>query len=387
VVLDENLSNTFPLPTTFTVTSAPVIITPITSLTLNTGFDGNTQTALTTTLSSLTVGEVDTIKFTVSIIPNGVFGTFNNSILGAALGGTASTVVTDSSEVGLNPDPDSDGDPTNNNVPTPLNIAPNLFFGVTKTGTLSTILTDGSYDITYTVSIHNLGNDTLRDVVLKDSLAGTTIKLPASYTLKSGPTTSGFLMANSSYNGNSDPNLVVTATSKIAPNTIESVVFTINVMPDTVTVISNTAFGSAMGSNSVTVRDTSNNGNNPDTNSNGIWNEAADNVPTILVLPDQTFFIPEAFTPNGDGKNDFFVIKGITGTENTLTIYNRWGNIVYKMDNYDNTWEGMPNVGGTLGNSKLPQGTYYYILEFKGDIRQHGETEIKTTNGFVVLQY
>ncbi|MBK7666110.1 MAG: gliding motility-associated C-terminal domain-containing protein [Sphingobacteriaceae bacterium] len=381
VMLTENLSNTFPLPTTFTVSSAPVIITPVTSLTLDATFDGSTQPVLTNTVtSSLAIGEVDTIVFTVDVLPNGVFGTFNNSVLGTAIGGAASTVVADSSQVGLNTDPDNDGNPTNNNVPTPLNLTPNTFFGVTKEGELSQVLIDGSYDITYTVSIHNLGNDTLRNIVLKDSLAGTTIKNPASYSIKSGPSMlSGTLTANSAFNGNSDPNLIVTAGSKMAPNTVNKVVFSINVIPDTVTVIRNTAIGSAFGSSTVAVRDSSNNGNNPDVNGNGVWNEPSDNVPTVLII--DKFLVPEVFTPNGDGVNDFFVIKGIQKTENTLTIYNRWGNKVYKMDNYDNTWGGMPNVSGTLGNQKLPQGTYYYILEFKG------ETSLKTVNGFVVLQY
>jgi len=380
VMLTENLSNTFPLPTTFTVSSAPVIITPVTSLTLDATFDGSTQPVLTNTVtSSLAIGEVDTIVFTVDVLPNGVFGTFNNSVLGTAIGG-ASTIVSDSSQVGLNTDPDNDGNPTNNNTPTPLNLTPNTFFGVTKEGELSKVLIDGSYDITYTVSIHNLGNDTLRNIVLKDSLAGTTIKNPASYSMKSGPTMiSGTLTPNSAFNGNSDPNLVVSAGSKMAPNTVNKVVFSINVIPDTVTVIKNTAIGSAFGSSTVAVRDSSNNGNNPDVNGNGVWNEPSDNVPTVLII--DKFLVPEVFTPNGDGVNDFFVIKGIQKTENTLTIFNRWGNKVYKMDNYDNTWGGMPNVSGTLGNQKLPQGTYYYILEFKG------ETSLKTVNGFVVLQY
>jgi gliding motility-associated-like protein len=165
----------------------------------------------------------------------------------------------------------------------------------------------------------------------------------------------------------------------MAPGTVNSVVFTINVIPDTCTVISNFAFGSAVGTSTTPVIDFSNDGTNPDVNGNGIWNEPSDNIPTVLII--DKFLIPEVFTPNGDGVNDFFVIKGIQKTENTLTIYNRWGNKVYKMDNYDNTWNGMPNVTGTLGNQKLPQGTYYYILEFKG------ETNLKTTNGFVVLQY
>jgi gliding motility-associated-like protein len=87
------------------------------------------------------------------------------------------------------------------------------------------------------------------------------------------------------------------------------------------------------------------------------------------------------FTPNGDGKNDFFVIKGITGRVVKLTVFNRWGNLVYEVNAYDNTWNGTPNVSALIiGNSKLPQGTYFFIAEF-----EDGKT--KTINGYVVLQY
>lgn len=381
VLLTENLSATFPAPTAFSVVSAPVITSTGSSLTIDPAFNGSTSTALTNTLTSvLPIGQTDTIVFTVNVIPNGVFGTFNNSVLGAAVGGTASTIVTDSSQVGLDTDPDLDGDPTNNNVPTPLNLVPFQFFGLTKEGSLNGPLGDGSYDITYTITVHNLGNDTLKNVVVKDSLFGTTIKNPATYTMKSGPTASGSLTANSAYNGNSDANLIIPASSVMAPGTTSNIIFTINVFPDTVTVISNYAIGSALGSNSVAVSDTSNSGNNPDTNSNGVWNEPVDNKPTVLIIEDTELFIPEGFTPDDDGKNDLFVIKGLKGKEATLTVFNRWGNKVYVKENYDNTWNGTPNVNGTLGNQKLPQGTYYYILEFKNG-------DIKPVNGFVVLQY
>jgi gliding motility-associated-like protein len=199
--------------------------------------------------------------------------------------------------------------------------------------------------------------------------------------MKSGPTTTGSLTANSSFNGNSDINLLVAGSSIMPPGNVNTIVFTINVNPDTVTVFKNSAYGSSVGSNSVTVADTSNTGNNPDVNGNGIWNEASDNIPTTVIIPNTDFFIPEGFSPNGDNKNDLFVIKGLpTGIDNTLTIFNRWGNKVYSKSNYDNTWNGTPNVNGTLGTEKLPPGTYYYILEFKGG-------DIKNMNGFIVLQY
>ena len=63
--------------------------------------------------------------------------------------------------------------------------------------------------------------------------------------------------------------------------------------------------------------------------------------------------IPNIFTPNGDGKNDVFFIKGLESYPGSqLLIFNRWGNEVYKADNYLNNWDG----------SELAEGTYYYIL-------------------------
>ncbi|WP_293916797.1 MULTISPECIES: gliding motility-associated C-terminal domain-containing protein [unclassified Sphingobacterium] len=64
--------------------------------------------------------------------------------------------------------------------------------------------------------------------------------------------------------------------------------------------------------------------------------------------------IPNIITPNGDGKNDFFVIKGLdTNARNKLTVFNRMGNEVYRSHQYQNDWSA---VG-------LNQGTYFYILE------------------------
>ncbi|WP_343704306.1 gliding motility-associated C-terminal domain-containing protein [Chitinophaga sp.] len=64
--------------------------------------------------------------------------------------------------------------------------------------------------------------------------------------------------------------------------------------------------------------------------------------------------IPNVITPNGDGYNDRFVIKGIElFRQNRLTIINRWGNHVYEQQNYANTWDG----------NGLLEGTYFYILE------------------------
>ena len=64
------------------------------------------------------------------------------------------------------------------------------------------------------------------------------------------------------------------------------------------------------------------------------------------------------FSPNGDEVNQFFTIKGAETLQNsTLTIYNRWGNQVYKSVNYQNDWDG------TFNGSTLQNGTYFYQFE------------------------
>jgi gliding motility-associated-like protein len=323
---------------------------------------------------------VDSISFTVRLTTNGFFGPFKNSIVGFA-SNSASVAVKDSSNAGLDPDSDGDLNPNNNSVPTTFTLAPKLFFGITKMGEVSSKLDNNTFNISYSITVHNLGNDTLYNVVLKDSLFEKTIKAPANYIIKTAPVANGNLAANPLFDGKTDINLLDPLNSKMPPGFVNTITFMINVNPDTVSTISNSAYGNAIGSNNKLVSDTSNAGSNPDSNGNGIWNEPADNIPTVLTISNHTLFIPQGFTPNGDGKNDLFVIKGLPSPgENAFTVFNRWGNKVYFSSNYENTWDGQPNVVGALGNNKLPQGTYFYILDMKG-------SGIKPITGFIVVQY
>ncbi|MEW5845404.1 MAG: Ig-like domain-containing protein [Bacteroidota bacterium] len=86
---------------------------------------------------------------------------------------------------------------------------------------------------------------------------------------------------------------------------------------------------------------------------------------TVSVDPNRKVKIPEAFSPNGDNINDTFEVQNIEFFQKvTLHVYNRWGNLVYKSENYKNDWDGTSNVSMAIG-SKLPDGTYYYLLEIK----------------------
>jgi gliding motility-associated-like protein len=93
-----------------------------------------------------------------------------------------------------------------------------------------------------------------------------------------------------------------------------------------------------------------------------------DKAKVTVLVTDFRFFIPDAFSPNGDNINDYFEIIGIEEYEgNSIEIFNRWGNRVYQAKNYGiNTvpkfWDGRSNTGIRLGNDELPTGTYYYVL-------------------------
>jgi gliding motility-associated-like protein len=68
--------------------------------------------------------------------------------------------------------------------------------------------------------------------------------------------------------------------------------------------------------------------------------------------------VPNAITPNDDGKNDALIIDGLDQFgENELMIFNRWGDVLYKSKPYKNEWRGTNQSG-----NPLPEGTYYYVL-------------------------
>ncbi len=77
---------------------------------------------------------------------------------------------------------------------------------------------------------------------------------------------------------------------------------------------------------------------------------------TITVIPKIKF--PDGITPNGDGKNDTWVIDFINEYPNAVVeIYNRWGELLFRSENYQNDWDG------TYQGKPLPVGTYYYVIE------------------------
>ena len=92
-----------------------------------------------------------------------------------------------------------------------------------------------------------------------------------------------------------------------------------------------------------------------------------------VVITVHDLVIPTLITPNMDGMNDYFVLRGITNLgETELLIFDKRGDNVYKSRNYDNLWNGV-NYNG----EPLPEDTYFYILKTENG---------KSRSGYVVIR-
>lgn len=86
-------------------------------------------------------------------------------------------------------------------------------------------------------------------------------------------------------------------------------------------------------------------------------------------------YSPNAFSPDGDGINDFFNISGQKIEDFQIEIFNRWGQMVYKSFDLNDGWDG------TFNGKKLPTGTYVYKIK----TREFGIDQNLIKSGSVAL--
>ena len=97
-----------------------------------------------------------------------------------------------------------------------------------------------------------------------------------------------------------------------------------------------------------------------------------DGIPDYLDPDLCNLIIPQGFSPNNDGINENFIIRGIEKYPNAeFVIFNRWGQKVYESKSgYANDWSGENQFGGAEKGTKLPAGTYFYVLSLGDDENQ-----------------
>jgi len=194
-------------------------------------------------------------------------------------------------------------------------------------------IVDEGDTINYTFTVTNTGNVNLFDISITDNLV----------TVQGGPI-----------------NLVVGE----ADSTTFTAVYNLTVADLQAGIVENTATVTGQDINGTIVSDVSDDpSNTDDVDING---DSDPDDPTITILDTASELeIFNEISPNGDGDNDFFVIQGLQNyPNNTLRIYNRWGNIVFEQEKYQNNFEGFSNGRATVKrDEKLPVGSYYYLLD------------------------
>lgn len=91
----------------------------------------------------------------------------------------------------------------------------------------------------------------------------------------------------------------------------------------------------------------------------------------VTVIVREGLDIPNAFSPNNDGRNDTWVIDNIDAYPDArLEVFNRWGSKVYDKTGYRNDWNGM------YRGSLLPVGTYFYVITLKDGFQMTGAVSI-----------
>lgn len=280
------------------------------------------------------------------------------------------------------PDPDADGPCAGASAQLTVTApaAPAELIGLSKKASEPVWVVAGNarlIELTYQLTVVNPGKNALTNVMVSDDLDAAFAATGASFHLTSVRADSGFVV-NPAYIGRGADTTLLTAGSRLPAGGQGRIWLTVQLdvsQANTLT-FSNEAFVQALGVTGAICRDRSTNGTDADPDKNGDPSDNDD--PTRVTLqslrPDEgeTVFIPEGFSPNGDGINDRFVIRYLPlGLTVTLDVYNRWGHLVYQSANYKNDWDGTANQGINAGRGKpdLPDGTYYYQIRL-GDGRE-----------------
>ena len=211
------------------------------------------------------------------------------------------------------------------------------------------LLSNSSFDITYTFIVSNLLANKIDNILLKNALQN---QLPSNieFAIKSIKAT-GSLKENKFFNGKTDEMLTL-ATSSLDANKVDTVTFVLNIKPMSFAgTVSNQAVISALTPYGTVEMNSSSKTKLEETSKS----------PTSVDLPVIGLVIPNGFSPNNDGIDDKWIIIKPVGTKISVKVFNRWGGEVFSDSDYNNNWDGR-GIKNFMGDI-IPEGTYFYIVE------------------------
>ena len=238
---------------------------------------------------------------------------------------------------------------------------------VTKKVTKPELRKDGTYWLTYSIVVKNKTSNIISQMQVVDDLSKTFLA-PVTYKVVSA-TSSSRLHPNTQYDGAYDLNTLV-GDGQLFGSQSDSVIIVVQIDPNGYTgAVYNQAVMSGISSDGPMYNIRSDDGS-----------MQLEPKKTESALSAIKLVAPAAFTPNNDGLNDKYIILHSSVLRVKFQVFNRWGSIVYKSDDYQNDWEGKGI--GMYANQDLPNGTYYYVIEMV-----NGQTgEVVQKNGYLSLK-
>ena len=255
---------------------------------------------------------------------------------------------------------------------TELITKPKEMIGLSKAVNAWTRLEGNKFEIEYWIKVFNLGSNILKKVQLRDTL-DKTFKNGAVIV---GKPKVGVFDANQAIvtknwaidtaftgqAGNYELTVAENTELSAGETRIVSIKVKIDVTNAQDSVFYNTAYATALDINGNLCRDVSADGKLADLNGNGDPTDDSTATPVALqsLGKDRDLFVPEGFSPNGDGINDVLAIQKPAGLRLSITIYNRWGGLIYQSEDYKNDWNGNAT---NRANETIPVGTYFSVLK------------------------
>lgn len=217
---------------------------------------------------------------------------------------------------------------------------------------IAPVMPDSTFNIMFKIAVTNNNKTAVNNVAVSDNLANV-FPFPTVFKVSSIRSSNGYLNLNHNYTG-SGADTLLAMNGLFAANTGDTIYLLVNL--------------DLYGSGIYSFTNTAYTGFN---NSSNILYDALDASSVTFNIP-LYVFVPDGFSPNHDGINDRFEIRHKLGQTIDLTVFNRWGNIVFKENNYKNDWDGK-GVGGFLGKD-LEEGTYYVFVIIHDT--QNGDSKI-----------
>ncbi|UII26253.1 gliding motility-associated C-terminal domain-containing protein [Fulvivirga maritima] len=348
VRLTSDLRTAFSANAEVEITTAPSVPS---NLVVNSAFDGVTETQLIDD-GQLEVGEVETVTFSIKVSEGGGIGVYYSQVQATGVGAQSLSFTSDLSQEGLDADPNGDGRPDEND-PTTIRVEPNNILGIGTSASDYNWLNPCNIEFQGEVRIKNFGIDTIEDIVLEYDLSSI-FPSPITFEVVSIEASQG-VNINPEFDG--ETNTFLTREFDLESGGEVTIEYIIALSPEG-------SFGeytTQINASAMYLGETLTTASF-DYAGDDFEGVPAERAPTTIMIEAPEQFIPEGFSPNGDGIQDTFDLTLGCGLTAELDVFNRWGDTVYHSGSYNNDWKGETSKGSLIGDT-LPNGVYYYTLK------------------------